>query len=75
MLQVLARPEMSELAPGMPQPKRRLARVHADAEQLELEDGLQFPILGRRIRLDTESALPDAFEPAMVLAELVFEGG
>src|SRR4029077_8419634 len=71
---VLTCPEMSQLAPGMSQTKRRLARVDANAEQLEFEDRLQFPILGRRVRLDTESGLPDALVKPAVLAELVLEG-
>src|SRR5262249_9432408 len=70
---VLTRAEMSQLAPGMAQPERRLARIDANAEQLELENRFQFSILGRRIRLDTESALTNALPEVTVLSELFIE--
>ena len=71
---VLAGTELTQLTPRMAQPERRLAGVHAGAEQLELEDGLELAQTRRRRRLDPEAALSHTGKAAVVLAELVLEG-
>jgi hypothetical protein len=57
------------------QAERRLARVDAGPEQLELEDRLDLAGAGRDEALHAEPALADAREEAAVLAELALEGG
>ena len=71
----LARADLTQLAPGVPEPERGLPRVHAGAEQLELEDGLDLADVGRDEALHAEAALADAGEVVAVLAELVLERG
>ena len=57
----------------MAQPERRLAGVHAGAEQLELEGGAEGAQSRRCRRPDPEPALPDAGKGTVILAELVLE--
>ena len=63
--------------PSSPQAWRRRNVVcpssDAGAEQLELEDRLQLAEIGRRRRLEAETALPHAGERAVVVAELILE--
>ena len=49
-LQVWPAPHLAQLAIGVPQTERGLARVHAGAEELELEDGLEVSHAGRQGR-------------------------
>ena len=69
-LQVLAGPERAELSPCMAQAEGRLPFVHAGAEQLELEDRLQFADRGWRRRSEAQAALAHAGERAVILPEL-----
>ena len=67
---VLARPDLAQLAPGLPEPDRGLPGVGPDAEHVELEDGVQLAGAGRHPRLHAEPALPDAHEHVAVRAEI-----
>ncbi len=74
-LQVWPAPNLPELAVGMAQADRRLARIDARAEEFELEGGLEIAETRGRAGLHTEASLPDAGEPVPVRAELVLERG
>ena len=67
----LTHEERAELAPGLPDVERRLARVRAHAEEVELELGLQLAPTRRKPTLDAEAALAHARPEVAVLAELV----
>jgi hypothetical protein len=54
---------------------RRLTRVHAGAEQFELEDRVQLAQLRLGPRLHAQPALPHAGVEAAVMPELVLERG
>jgi hypothetical protein len=56
----------------MAQAEGGLTGVHTGAEQLELEDGLQFADTSLRRRSEAEAALPHPRERAVILTELVF---
>ena len=70
----LPRAELAQLAVRVAQPERRLARVDARAEQLELELRLQLAHGGGRAGLHPEARLAHAGKRAAVLAELVLVG-
>src|SRR4029078_9015440 len=63
--------ERAELAPRVPQTGRGLAGVHAGSEQLELERRLEIAERCRRRRLGAETALANAREGVVVVAELI----
>src|SRR6185369_6111529 len=59
----------------MPQAERGLSGICSGTEQLKLENGLEFAILGGNVAREAQAALPHAGVPVPVFAELVLEGG
>jgi hypothetical protein len=65
--------EVPQLSIGVSEPERRLSGIHARAEQLELERGLEVTEWRRSGPFDAEPRLADAEERVAIGRELVLE--